>query len=166
MQIQKAEEKDIVEALYLIKISFEYNNVSENEWRPPTPEYSEMKEEVNNGELFVLRKGKITFGTFSLASKIPENFTKINWNDQNEKNLIIKRIAIFPGWFSDELGEKLIDFIEQYAKEHNYSSIKSNAYSKNEAMNALYKDMGFDFQGDAVLPGKKSPYYFYEKIFE
>src|SRR6056297_3376808 len=128
MQIQKAEEKDIVEALYLIKTSFDYNNVSESEWRPPTPEYSEMKEEVNNEELFVLRKGKITFGTFSLASQMPEEFNKISWNDKNKPNLIIKRIAIFPGWFSDELGEKLIDFIEQYAHEHNYGSIKTNAY--------------------------------------
>lgn len=166
MQIQTAEEEDIVEALYLIKLSFEYNNVSENEWRPPTPEYSEIKEEVNKGELFILRKNKITFGTFSLASQMPENFTKIKWNDQNNKNLVIKRIAVFPGWFTEEIGEKLINFIEEYAREHNFSSIKSNAYSKNESMNKLYKNMGYTFQGDAVLPGKKSSYYFYEKCFE
>ena len=166
MQIHKAAEEDIIEALYLIKLSYEYNNVSENEWRPPTPEYLEMKKEVNNGELFVLRKGKITFGTFSLAGEMPENFNKIEWKDQGNKNLVIKRIAVFPGWFSEEIGEELINFIEQYAREHNFSSIKSNAYSKNESINTLYKNMGFTFQGNAVLPGKKSSYYFYEKCFE
>jgi N-acetylglutamate synthase-like GNAT family acetyltransferase len=166
MQILKAEEKDIVEALYLIKTSFDYNNVSENEWRPPIPEYGEMKEEVNKGELFLLRKNKVTFGTFSLANKMPESFNKVQWEDNNNDNMVIKRIAVFPGWFSDDLGNELISFIEQYTKEHNYSSIKSNAYSKNEEMNSLFKNMGFTFQGEAVLPGKEAPYYFYEKVFK
>jgi N-acetylglutamate synthase-like GNAT family acetyltransferase len=166
MQILKAEEKDIVEALYLIKTSFDYNNVSENEWRPPIPEYPEMKEEVDNGELFLLRKNKVTFGTFSLANKMPESFNKIQWEDTNKHNMVIKRIAVFPGWFTNDLGEELMSFIEQYAKENNYTAIKSNAYSKNEEMNSLFNNMGFTFQGEAILPGKESPYYFYEKVFK
>ncbi len=166
MHILKAEKKDIVEAIYLIKTSFDYNNVSENEWRPPIPEYTEMKEEVNKGELFLLRKNKVTFGTFTIGDTIPECFNKVQWEDTNKQSIVIKRIAVFPGWFSDELGEELMSFIERYTKEHNYTSIKSNAYSKNNEMNTLYKNMGFTFQGEAVLPGKESPYYFYEKVFK
>ena len=166
MEIQKAEEKDIIEALYLIKTAFDYNNVSKNEWRPPTPAYSEMREEANNEELYLLRDQKITFGTFTFTNELPENFKHIEWTDTDKNVLVIKRIAIFPGWFTKEVGEKLISFIEEYAKKNNIASIKSNTYSRNESMNELYKNMGFTFQGDVTLPGKEMPYYFYEKVFK
>lgn len=166
MDIIQAREQDIIEVLYLIKTSFEFNNSNQHTWRPPTPDYHSLKNEVEKGMLYLIKNNSITIGTFTLTNILPENFMEIDWEIENNPNLIIKRIAIAPSWLTDETGDKLMEFIEKYATSHNYPSVKLNVISDNATMNHFYVNMGFSLRGDQVIQEKENPYNFYEKTLK
>lgn len=163
MIFKKAEEKDIIEALYLINHAIESSLISKEEWKPPIPDYSALKKEVDQGLLYIFRSKNITIGTLSFTDDKPESFNKVDWNKKDDKPLFITRLIINPNWLNKENGQLIIKQIEEFAKQQNYNSIKLNIKSNNKLMNNFYKEIGFDFRGDLLYPEQQTPYYFYEK---
>lgn len=163
MKIHPATESNIIEALFIIKSSYNNDDLVQNFWRPPIPDYNELKEEMENNLFFLISQQKISIGTFSFTRNQPESFTKINWAEENENTLFIKRIAIAPNWLNDELISSLKEFIDNYAKENNYSSIKFSSLSTKENIREFYKKLGFS-QRVPINPDLfESPLTFYEK---
>ncbi len=163
MIFKKAEEKDIIEALYLINHAIESSLTSRDEWKPPIPDFTALKNEVDQERLYIFRNKNITIGTFSFTDDKPESFSKVEWNKKNDKTLYITRLIISPNWLNKENGKQIIKHIEEFAKQNGYSSMKLNIKSNNTLMNNFYKEIGFDFRGDLLYPEQQTPYYFYEK---
>ncbi|MFP3860887.1 MAG: hypothetical protein ACLFUW_08705 [Bacteroidales bacterium] len=164
MKIHPATESNIIEALFIIKSSYDNDILVENFWRPPIPNYNELKEEMENNHFYLITQQRISVGTFSFTRNQPESFTKINWSEDNNKTLFIKRIAIAPNWVNDELISSLKEFIDNYAKENNYSSIKFSSLSTKENTHEFYKKLGFT-QREPINPDLfESPLSFYEKL--
>jgi RimJ/RimL family protein N-acetyltransferase len=163
MEIFQARESDIIEALYIIKSKFDSNNVSKNYWRPPLPDYDQLRTELENNSLFMIRKNHISIGTLTFSSEKPENSEKINWQDKSENDLTIKRIAIAENWANEEVKTEVKNFIDQYARENNYKSVKLCIYRSNTDMNDFYKELGFTQQ----KPNEnfESLLNYYEKLF-
>ena len=57
-----------------------------------------------------------------------------------------------------------MEFAEQKAAEMGADYLKSDTYSTNKQMNALFRKMGYKYVGDTRFPGRELQFYCYEKI--
>ncbi len=65
---------------------------------------------------------------------------------QGEKILHISELGVLSKYKRHGIGRKLIEHLEQIAKEHNCARIELNVFNNNEAAKCFYKNMGFNVQ--------------------
>lgn len=166
MKIIQAKESDIVEALFIIKSAFENKNLAQNYWRPPVPDYDKLKEELDHSFLYMIRKNHISIGILAFTKEKPNSYNKIKWKSESGNELLIKRIAIAPNWLSDELKSNVKNFIDNYARENNFKSVRLNVYTTNQEMNTFYKDLGFESRSSLKEDDFENLFNYYEKVIE
>ncbi|MFO8236493.1 MAG: hypothetical protein R6U04_13935 [Bacteroidales bacterium] len=164
MKIITACESNIIEALFIIKSAYDEDNLFQNSWRPPMPDYNELKQEMEHNQLYLISEQMISIGTFSFTTKIPDSYNKINWVDKEGKTLFIKRIAIAPNWLNENIVRLLKEFLHNYAKENNYSSIKFYSLSTKENIQVFYKNLGFNLCEPLHPDELDSPLKYYETL--
>ncbi|SDK56477.1 Acetyltransferase (GNAT) family protein [Pedobacter sp. ok626] len=75
--------------------------------------------------------------------------------------LVIHRLFVSPLAQAKGISTKMIRFAEQYAIEHNYLSIRLDAFSLNETANTVYLKKGYEFVGTVIF--RKGLFNCYEK---
>lgn len=62
------------------------------------------------------------------------------------------------------IGTELMKFADELALENSIFYLKTDTYSINIKMNALFKKCDYEFVGEMSFLGKEEPFYCYEKI--
>jgi hypothetical protein len=157
MEIQPAQEKDIIDVLYLLKKEME-NNSPEANYRLPVPDYLFLKEEIRLDRLFILKHHKISIGTFSTEPKASGGQA-----GRGNPTLKIHRMALTPYWINQQTIQELLCFLEQHARKKGFAAIRFNINSHNEQMNTFYQKLNLNFLGKASHPSLEHPFLLYEK---
>lgn len=165
MKVQKATSDNILEIMYLLQHCIEdFNKNSIYQWNVAYPDYFRLLHEVENGSLFIIKQKGVCIGTITLSEEQDPVFEKVEWKNNNDKFIVIQRIAVFPTWQKMGVGKKLIEFAEQYARENNYKSVRLDVASSSEALFKLYESIGFKFTGEVHYPKQKEPFKCLEKV--
>lgn len=131
------------------------------QWDSIYPDDEVIKEDLSCGELYVYDdEGKIK-GFIVLNEYQDEEYKGVKWNINYGKQLVVHRLCIDPAYQGQGIARTLMKYAEQYGKEHEYGSIRLDAFVNNLRACRLYEKLGYKAVG--VVEFRKGKFYCFEK---
>lgn len=137
-----------------------YNNT---QWDESYPQEKDFINDIQSGDLFVVeREGKLV--GFACINRVePIEYKELNWT-LSEECIVVHRMAVNSHYRRSGIGTELMKFADELALENSIFYLKTDTYSINIKMNALFKKCDYEFVGEMSFLGKEEPFYCYEKI--
>lgn len=137
-----------------------------DQWDENYPNRESILNDLETETLFAYREGDEILGIVVLNESQDEEYGEIDWSTtDNDKNIVVHRLAVQPDQQGKGLARKLMDFAEQWAKEQNYDAIRLDTFSRNPRNQKFYTNRGYTDLGPVYLKYKKDhPYYCYELL--
>lgn len=162
--MRKAVMKDIKDIMGIIKETIaEMRTYNNTQWDENYPEEKDFMNDIQRGNLYVAERDGKLVGFVCINKVEPVEYDELNWS-LNEDFMIVHRMAVNPGYRRSGIGTELMKFTDELALENNIRYLKTDTYSINTKMNALFKKCGYDLVGEISFLGKEKPFYCYEKI--
>ncbi len=162
--IRKATKIDISKIMEIITTTVKemklYNNT---QWDENYPQAKNFSKDIETGDLYVDELNGEIRGFVCVNYAEPTEYRCINWHS-SEKAMVIHRMAVNPNFRNQGIGISLLKFSEELALKNGILYLKTDTYSINDKMNALFKKFGFQLAGEMEFLGKEKPFYCYEKI--
>lgn len=139
-----------------------YNNY---QWDENYPKEKDFMNDIEKGDLYVAeREGKLV--GFICVNKVePIEYNGLNWG-LNDEAMVVHRMAVNPACRREGIGTELIKFADELALNNSIRYLKTDTYSLNIKMDALFKKSGYNFIGEMSFLGKEKPFYCYEKVLK
>lgn len=135
-----------------------------DQWNYDYPDLETLKIDVERGENFVIRENGRVVASIVLNDIQDEQYKKIHWHSRNDGVLVIHRLGVHPEAQGKGFGKKMCLFAEEYARKHNYKSIRLDAYAGNPISKSMYHSLGYtQANGYCYFRKKAIPFYCYEK---
>ena len=162
--IRKAVLEDLKDIMEIISETiFEMHSYNNNQWDDSYPKEKDFISDMAKEDLFVVeREGKLA-GFVCINEVEPVEYKGLNWTS-NESSLVVHRMSVSPAYRRNGIGTELMRFADELALKNNIRYLKTDTYSINTKMNALFKKSGYNFVGEMSYLGKKEPFFCYEKI--
>ena len=139
-----------------------------DQWDENYPDRGTIVQDVDTETLFAYREDNEVLGIVVLNELQDDEYSQIKWSTSNQdKNIVVHRLAVSPDQQGKGLGRKLMDFAEQWAKDNNYDAIRLDTFSQNPRNQRFYTSRGYTDLGPVYLKYKKDhPYYCYELLLK
>ncbi|MGV8983918.1 GNAT family N-acetyltransferase [Clostridium sp.] len=164
--IRKASLEDLKDIMEIIKqtiiVMHTYNNY---QWDENYPKEKDFIDDIQKQNLFVLEKEDKIAGIICINKEEPAEYTEMNWT-LNEAALVIHRMSVSPSYRRKGIGTELMKFADELALKNNLRYIKTDTYSINPNMNALFVRCRYKLIGEMSFLGKEKPFYCYEKVLK
>ncbi|MCR8849000.1 GNAT family N-acetyltransferase [Rossellomorea sp. SC111] len=134
------------------------------QWNDNYPSSAYFKEEMDNGNLYVLMVDGEVAGSATLNEWQSPEWSEIPWEHRNE--WVIHALFLDPLQQGKGLGTTFMKKCEELAGEKGYESIRLDAYSRNTGANSLYEKLGYEYRGSVYFTSKPEghqEYRCYEK---
>ena len=137
-----------------------------DQWDENYPDIDSLRGDIESQTLFAYRENGEVIGIVVLNEKQDEEYYQINWStSEDQRNLVVHRLAVLPDHQGKGIARKLMDFAEDYAKKEGYDAIRLDTFSQNPRNQRFYEKRNYDKLGSVYLKYKKDhPYYCYEMI--
>ncbi len=143
------------------KTELEKNGIYQ--WTDNYPTRSIIQNDLRKDVLYVLKNDREVIGAINLSEEQEDEYQSINWQFDNSKVLVIHRLVVEPKHQRKGYARILMNFTENFAKENSYTSIRLDAYSKNERVLKFYKKREYFIRGDVNFPERNHPFHCMEK---
>ncbi|PTX44961.1 ribosomal protein S18 acetylase RimI-like enzyme [Christiangramia gaetbulicola] len=135
------------------------------QWNEHYPSLEKLEADILKKELFVLEEGAKIIGIIVITPTKDEEYIPIVWLSKTENNLYIHRLATHPDHWGKGYAQKLMDFAEDYAKQHKYESVRLDTFSQNLRNQRFYEARGYQRLGNIFFPKQSEhPFYCYELL--
>ena len=165
--IRRAKISEISEILNLTKACGA--NMAKNgiyQWNEHYPSKNAFENDIERSELFILEKNHEIIGTMVISCIMDKEYIPIQWLTPNTKNVYIHRLSVHPNQQGKGYAQKLMDFAENYAKKHNFVSVRLDTFSQNKRNQKFYETRGYRRLGDIYFPKQSEhPFHCYEMVF-
>lgn len=137
-----------------------------DQWDEDYPDRDVLMHDLATETLFAYREKENVIGIIVLNESQDKEYKEVNWSTSEEdRNIVVHRLAVHPDKQGKGIGRTLMDFAEQWAKDHHYDAIRLDTYSQNPRNQKFYTNRGYSDLGPVFLKYKKQhPYYCYELI--
>ena len=163
---KKADITDIPEIWAILQQAIiRRKNDGSNQWQDGYPNPEVIKKDIEKGYGYVLTDGENAIGYCAILINDEPEYLKIEgkWLT-NADFVVFHRVAIAEKYLGKNLSQKIIDFIEEFARKNNIKSLKADTNHDNFAMMKIFEKSGFTFCGIVYFRG--SPRRAYEKMLE
>jgi GNAT superfamily N-acetyltransferase len=134
------------------------------QWDERYPTYDIVIEDIRRQSSFGwFEEGRLD-GVITLNEAQDQEYQGLDWTDVSGRILVIHRLAVSPERQRCGVGRRLMDFAEDFARDHGYSSIRLDAYTGNPRALRLYESRGYRNIGQVRFPRRNMPFNCYEKI--
>jgi ribosomal protein S18 acetylase RimI-like enzyme len=133
------------------------------QWTVTYPSLETVERDINSKTLYSIIQNGECLGSICINSIQEIEYQMVDWACNDGKIMVIHRLAVHPRYQGRGYAKALMDFAEGYGLRNNYSSIRLDAYSKNEKSLNLYQKRGYQKMGEVFFPGRESPFFCYEK---
>lgn len=162
--IRKATMEDVKDIMKIIEQTIaEMNAYNNTQWNENYPQEKDFINDIQKGDLFVVERKDKLAGFVCINKVEPGEYDGLSWT-LNEKNMVVHRMAVNPEYRRSGIGTKLMKFADEFALKNSIRYLKTDTYSLNTKMNALFKKCGYNFVGEMSFLGKEEPFYCYERI--
>jgi GNAT superfamily N-acetyltransferase len=134
-----------------------------DQWDEIYPNAEIIAKDVESRALYVLEQGDVCIAAVALNQEQDEAYQRVHWLG-GEPVLVVHRLCVDPAYQGNGLGTRLMDFAEEYAKQHAYASIRLDAYTGNPSAIRLYERRGYRKAGQVYFPRRTLPFFCFEKI--
>jgi ribosomal protein S18 acetylase RimI-like enzyme len=134
-----------------------------HQWDEVYPNEEIITKDVDSRALYVLEQNGLCIAAVSLNQEQDAAYQKVHWLG-GEPVLVVHRLCVDPAYQGNGLGNRLMDFAEEYAKQHAYASIRLDAYTGNPSAIRLYERRGYRKAGQVYFPRRTLPFFCFEKI--
>ena len=137
-----------------------------NQWNQHYPSKEKLATDIDKKELFKLvNTENEIIGIIVLSTDMDKEYLPIQWITENKNNLYVHRLATEPSFWGLGNGKKLMDFAEDYARDHQYTSVRLDTFSQNKRNHRFYESRGYKRLGDIFFPMKSEhPFHCYELV--
>ncbi len=143
----------------------EMRNNGINQWDETYPLITDFRNDIENRVLYVAEVNGEIKGLICIDYLEPEEYADADWS-LNEKPMVLHRMAVHPESRQQGIGIMLMQFAEGLALSQGVYYIRSDTYSLNPKMNALFRKLNYRFTGEIYFQRKTNPFNCYEKILE
>ncbi len=126
----------------------------ETQWRPSPTFQQTIKDNIDRGEVYVVKKMEATVGTITLQWS-----DKKFWGDLPPDAGYIHKFAIKRSYSGQRLGLRLLQWAEAKARAERKSYLRLDCISSNKTIREYYEKAGFVHVGDTEAPGWKASLY-------
>ncbi|RMD04409.1 GNAT family N-acetyltransferase [Clostridium autoethanogenum] len=162
--IRKAIMEDIKDIMEIIRQTIaEMRTYNNTQWDENYPQKKDFIYDIENENLFIVERNEILVGFLCINKIEPAEYNGLNWS-LNEDCLVLHRMSVSPNHRRCGIASELMKFTESLALKNNIQYLKTDTYSVNAKMQALFKKCGYNFVGEIHFNGKEKPFYCYEKI--
>lgn len=136
-----------------------------NQWQDGYPNLQTIENDITKEIGFVLADGEKIIGYCAALINDEPEYAKIigRWLT-NEDFVVIHRIAIHDNYLGQGLSGKIIESVENFAKEQNIYSVKIDTNFDNLAMMKIFEKRGYQYCGEVYFRG--SARRAYEKVLK
>lgn len=155
------------EILRLYRLAgMEMNKKGYANWSYFYPSVTTIHNDINKGELFLLKQDKQLLGVIALTTNMDLKYRHVKWQTQNNKAMYVNRLAIHPRSQGFGYGTYLMNFADRLAKEHSCKSLRLDAYSPNKGLLYFYQKRGFIIHKETISLGDpwQHPFCCLEKV--
>ena len=103
-------------------------------------------------------------GGINIDQNQDETYLAIDWKDKSNSFLVVHRLGVKEENWGEEMGKRLMNFVEDLVVEKKLKSIRLDTYSGNPKAMEFYKRLGYTRLGHVYLKPNKNEYYCFEKI--
>lgn len=164
MNIVKCQKQDLLSIFDIIskcKTHMESHNIYQ--WNEFYPSLDIIETDIISGNCYLLKDNGLSIAYFAIDEEQPSEYNNINWITQGEKVLVIHRLGVLPEYQGRGIAKKILKFIEEFADENKYTSIRLDAYSENKKALKLYGNYGYKRVDKLYFPNRVFHFYCYEK---
>ena len=161
--IRLASKSDLDEIMDMIKPVVKVMNAQGNDqWSSDYPLKEDFAKDVEQGTLSVFEEDGKILGIICVDGHEPEEYKGVTW-PTTSKCLVVHRMAVSLDARGLGVGKKLLKHAETLASEKQIKYLKTDTYSVNPAMNALFKKLGYEKTGEINFKGRANIFYCYAK---
>ena len=164
--IRKAVQQDIDNIIEITKACAAHmihNNIYQ--WNTYYPSKQVFLSDIERSELYVLDIENKEKGCVTVSTVMDEEYKPISWLTPSKKNIYIHRLAVHPEYQGQGYAQNLMAFAENYARTHNYQSIRLDTFSQNLRNQKFYERRGYKKLGTIYFPKQSEhPFYCYELV--
>ena len=163
--IEKAKIQDLNEIFAIYESARRYlDSINIFQWTDYYPTIARIELDIQQGHLYTLRLENEIVGAIILNEEQDEAYQAVDWQFDDEKVLVIHRLAVQPERQGSGLAKKLMDFAEDFAEKNHYTSIRLDVYSVNEKAVKMYQKRNYFTRGTASFNEREYPFYCMEKL--
>lgn len=164
--LRKAISADINDIMKIIKETInEMQSYGNTQWNEDYPQEKDFLADIQKGDLYVSERNGSLIGFVCINKKEPAEYADLAWSIQ-EPAMIVHRMAVNPAYRKQGIATSLMNFVDEYALKNNISYLKTDTYSINNKMNALFLKCNYKRVGEMSFLGKEKPFYCYEKVLK
>jgi GNAT superfamily N-acetyltransferase len=135
------------------------------QWDETYPRITDFQKDIESLELYVAEIDGQIAGFICINRLEPEEYAGADWS-RNTKPLVLHRMSVHPDRRHQGIGSMLMKHAEELARSRGVNYIRSDTYSLNPKMNALFQKLNYRFTGEIHFMRKTHPFNCYEKILE
>ena len=133
------------------------------QWTDTYPNIEIVKRDVESGKTFILNDENQLAGVVILNEEQDPQYANIDWKFNDQKVLVVHRLAINPSLQGKGYARKLMDFAEDYAAKNSYTVIRLDAFIPHDRVIQFYLKRDYLIRGETFFPGRTQPFYCMEK---
>lgn len=159
MEITKVSPGELDSVMALVSDAI--RNMEDNgihQWDEVYPDRTVFEKDIEFEELYCLKLETVITGIVTLNDEQSAEYGSIQWSDTRNP-LVIHRLCIMPGSQGKGLAKILVRFAENFAREHNYSSIRLDAFTGNPKALRLYNSLQYQQKG--IVKFRKGAFFCY-----
>lgn len=135
------------------------------QWNEFYPSLQRLRQDIEEDELFILEENDELLGIMVLSPKMDEEYFPVAWLTPIGPNLYVHRLATHPNLWGKGYGQQLMDFAEDFARAHDYISVRLDTFSQNIRNQKFYESRGYKRLENIYFPKQSEhPFYCYEKL--
>lgn len=162
--IRKAELSDLESIMAIVeKVKREMEIEGRAQWNENYPQTKDFTFDIESENLYIHEINGQLSGFVCVNDIEPVEYKEVPWS-VNDKALVIHRMAVDSNFRKQGIGFLLMRFAEELAQDAGVSYLKSDTYSLNPQMNALFRKLDYHFTGEIFFLGREKPFYCYEKV--
>lgn len=134
-----------------------------DQWDDGYPARADFLADIGRGSLYVDAEGEELRAVACFNRDEPAEYGPVHWSREGAAT-VIHRLAVRPDCRNRGIAQGAFRFAEGLARENGTRYIRSDTYSLNDRMNALFAKMGYRRTGVISFHGRRSDFYCYDKV--
>ena len=139
------------------------NNIFQ--WNNLYPNKETILRDIEHKEMLVYETKNEIIGCIVVSEKKDQEYQSVRWLKNNDSCIYIHRLAVNPAHQNLGIGNKLMEYAENYARKKQLNSVRLDTFSKNLKNQKFYEKRGYiKLEGIYFPLQSESPFYCYELL--